>query len=523
MRLRTKFLLFIGPIILISFGITFIRTHHFQEALIYKQAKIQARMLAQQILLTRKWVADHNGIFLIMQPGELGNSFLEEPIITDDTGTSYIKGNPAMVTRELSAYADEAGFCRFRVTSLAPINPANLPDTFEQNALVSFNKGTMEATAIENTPQGRVLRYSSPLTTKKPCLKCHERHGYQLGDLRGALSLTIPIGWADEMASSNFKLLVGVGVASIICVYITLIFLIELMVVRRLELITAYFNQFPNNLGKTQQLPGGKDEIHYLGKNVVDLGHRLFNSQKLLAEARERMFQTEKMAALGRLSAGVAHEINNPLGGMRNCIKSLTESPNDKIMRNTYLPLIDKGLIRIEQIVRQLLNFGRTEPLRFRTSMVDDLIHEALLLLEYRLKNIKVTLHLTLDKPIVTDVEALKQIIVNIILNAAQAMDNSGAITIETGSDKTMAFIKFRDTGNGIPKDIIDKIFDPFFTTKDAGEGTGMGLAVSFSFVEKMGGIITVNSEIGVGSEFVVFIPLHIMGQGENNGKNITG
>ena len=523
MRLRTKFFLFIGPIIIISFGITFVRTHRFQESLIYKQAEIQARMLAQQILLTRKWVADHRGIFLIMKPGKRANTFLDEPIIKDDSGTSYIKGNPAMVTRELSAYADKAGFCRFRVTSLAPINPANLPDSFEQQALISFSQGKEEASVIENSPRGRVLRYASPLITEESCLQCHRQHGYMVGDLRGALSLTIPIKWADDLASANFKLLVWVGVASIICVYLTLIVLIELTVSRRLELITAYFKAFPHNPGKMAQLPNGSDEISYLGKNVAQLGHRLLNSQKQLAEARERMFQAEKMAALGKLAAGVAHEVNNPLGGMRNCIKSLNENPDDQPMRRAYLPLIDKGLVRIEQIIRQLLNYGRTEPLRWSTAHIDTIIQEALLLLDYRLKNIDLTLDLNLHEPVVTDVEALKQIVVNIVLNGVQAMADGGALTIQSRKEGSIGYISFRDTGSGIEEEIIAKIFDPFFTTKEAGKGTGMGLAVSFAFAEKMGGSLTVHSEVGKGSEFIVSIPLHPLEQGENSGKNITG
>ena len=480
-------------------------------------------MLAQQILLTRKWVADHKGIFLIMQPGSKTNIYLDEPIIRDDTGTSYVKTNPAMVTRELSAYADEAGFCRFRVTSLAPINPANLPDAFEQKALNNFSTGRLEVSSIQNTAQGRVLRYAIPLVTEVSCLACHERHGYRVGDLRGALSLTIPISWADELAADNFHLLLLVGMASIVCVYLALIFLIEITVTRRLDLITAYFKNFPSNYGKIRQLPGGRDEINYLGKNVVDLGRRLLTSQKQLEEARERMFQTEKMAALGRLAAGVAHEVNNPLGGMRNCIKSLTENPDDLNMRTTYLGLIDKGLVRIEQIIRQLLNFGRTEPLRFRMALVDDIIREALLLLEYRLKEITVKLDLRLHSPIHADVEALKQIVVNIILNAAQAMEDGGTISIRSGRNDSMGFIAFRDTGCGMSKDVMAKIFDPFFTTKDAGDGTGMGLAVSHAFAEKMGGTITVNSEIGQGSEFIVFIPLRGVEQGESDGENITG
>ncbi len=122
MSLRSKFIFLIGIVVVISYGITFYRTSQFQDELVLSQAARQARMLHKQILMTRKWVADHNGLFFMRQPGVEPNPFLDEPEMVDAQGVRYVKRNPAMVTRELSAYADKAGFCGYRVTTLKTIN-----------------------------------------------------------------------------------------------------------------------------------------------------------------------------------------------------------------------------------------------------------------------------------------------------------------------------------------------------------------------------------------------------------------
>ena len=141
MKLHAKFFVTLGPLLLFSFGLTFLRTSYFQDELVIRQAERQARMLSQQIILTRKWVADHNGLFVVKRAGVESNPFLPDAEILSQDGTTYVKRNPAMVTRELSDYAASSDFCRFRVTSLQPVNTANTPDDFETRALKAFEQG----------------------------------------------------------------------------------------------------------------------------------------------------------------------------------------------------------------------------------------------------------------------------------------------------------------------------------------------------------------------------------------------
>ena len=137
MSLKTRFILAIGTIIALSYGILLFRTSILQHELVIGQARQQARMLHKQILLTRQWVADHHGLFVVKTDNTSANPFLDDPLIKAVDGQVYVKRNPAMVTRELSEYASKEGVCRFRVTSLKPINPANTPDDFERTVASS--------------------------------------------------------------------------------------------------------------------------------------------------------------------------------------------------------------------------------------------------------------------------------------------------------------------------------------------------------------------------------------------------
>ncbi|MDP2106425.1 MAG: HAMP domain-containing sensor histidine kinase, partial [Desulfobulbaceae bacterium] len=194
----------------------------------------------------------------------------------------------------------------------------------------------------------------------------------------------------------------------------------------------------------------------------------------------------------------------NPLGGMRNCVKSMKDAPNDSALQTRYLELLDKGLLRIEKTMRQLLNFGRPEPLLARPVAVNEVIRECLDLLAYRMKNIELTLDLTLRGSQILDAEAIKQVVMNLLLNAIQAMPTGGNLLVRTVQKEREISIIFQDSGIGIAKEEQPRIFDPFYTTKEVGQGTGLGLSISYALVTTMGGSIHVESEPYQGSAFIV-------------------
>lgn len=510
MKLQGKFVLAIGAILIVSYGLLFLYSSNKQHDLIYGQAKQQARMLHRQILLTRQWVADHHGLFVVQSDQARPNPFLDSPVIHAASGQVYVKRNPAMVTRELSEYAAREGWSMFRVTSLEPINPSNVPDPFEQVSLLRFaEKGDKEIISIENSPEGRTLRYIAPLEVEESCLECHAKHGYELGDIRGGLSILIPISWADKMIAENNQSIILYGLLSIFLVSLTLVWLFSTLVTRPLARLTSMMDSYPEESVPEPEHKRVKDEIDTISDTFYSLCNRLDMSARELDNAKKQAFQNEKMAALGLLTSGIAHEINNPLGGLLNCVKALQEEPENAKLLERYLPLLDKGLRRIEHTMHQLLDFGRKTPLDLKQHDVDEIIRECFELLGYRMRNIDLQMDLNLKQSYCIDIEALRQTIVNIGLNAIQAMaEKGGTLYVSSRTSDDHFTISIEDTGPGIPPEIMDKIFDPFFTTKDVGVGTGLGLAVSFSQVEKMGGTLIAGNRSDHGALFIITLPI---------------
>ncbi len=511
MRLRSKFILLVAVVVGVSYGYTFYRTSAFQKELLLTQSRNQARMLFRQLLLTRQWVADHNGLYFQRSPGVEPNYFLPDPLIRTDDGHELVKRNPALVTRELAQYAGRTGFFWYRVTSLKPINKANTPDEFERLSLIRFTEEEVtEISKIENRQEGHVLRYIAPLFVEESCLDCHAGQGYNIGDIRGGLSVTIPVDRALLSIRSNNRMLLGIAVATIVVVAAVLLCLIDVLVVRRLGVLARAMEQFPGVDGQVGPLPSGADEVGSLAEKFRILCKRHVANQQELDRTREQVIHNEKMAAVGRLAAGVAHEINNPLSGMLNCLKAMEENPADRELHHRYQELLAKGLKRVGKIVRQLLNFGRSGPLKLQQVQVDELVRECCQLLEIGLKKIDLELDLSLERPIAVDVDAVKQVVVNLGLNAIQAMPDGGILTVRSRDAGGSIQLEIEDTGAGIPAELLPNIFDPFFTTKEVGEGSGLGLSVTYNLVRKMKGSITVESEIGKGSCFRVEIPAEL-------------
>ena len=522
--LRGKFIVAIGAIISVSYMVFLYRTSIVENELIILQAQQQARMLYNQILITRQWVSDHNGVFVIRNETVDSNPFLDMPSIWDQFGKEYVMRNPAMVTRELSEYSNKKGLGSFRVTSLKPVNPANVPDDHERQCMINFEQDTVESIAISDSPQGRVVRYMAPLEVKSSCLGCHARHGYNEGDIRGALSITIPIAWVDKKIKANNRSLLLIGIVSFILVSITLLIMFNTLVASRLDKLSTAMNSFPETEPNQLLLPTGDDEIGNLSEQFSELCERIVLYQQELDKTRQQAWFNEKMASMGILSAGIAHEVNNPLGGMLNCVKSMREHPDDREMHERYLPLLDKGLKRIEHTMRQLLNFGRQEPLQLRKIDVGVLLGECMELLSYKLKRITIEQKSSITTECYVDAEALKQIFVNLGLNAIQAMPDGGSLLIESKTIDSSLHFTFEDTGMGIAKETLKHIFDPFFTTKDVGVGTGLGLSVTYSLVSQMKGTIEVTSEPGKGTQFLVVIPVQpeIQMEKTGNGQNTS-
>jgi signal transduction histidine kinase len=399
---------------------------------------------------------------------------------------------------------------QFNVTSLKPVNPDNAPDDFERRSLLKFADGATEAIEIEKVDGSYRLRYMAPLKVDSRCLECHAKQGYALGDIRGGMNVTVPMNWAYAEIRANNRMLLGIALATIVLVSLCLYLLFNSLVARRLEKLAAAMDRYPEQpLDNNFLAHEPDDEIGLLSRHFHKLCQRLETSQKELDETREQVFQSEKLAALGRLVAGISHEINNPLGGMQNCIQTMERNMDRPELQNRYLALLSQGIEKIKGTVQQLLNIGRNEPLDIKPGDIDQVIRDCLELSCIGRNNIVRDLNLHVNRPVTTGIEALRQVIMNLAGNAVHAIgDENGTIKVSSWLDDGSLFIEMTDSGSGIAPDHLDNIFEPFFTTKEVGQGTGLGLSISHSLVEQLDGKITVTNSSAGGACFTLRIPL---------------
>ena len=254
----------------------------------------------------------------------------------------------------------------------------------------------------------------------------------------------------------------------------------------------------------------GHDELAVLGDRFNSMIERIRQANEELRKVNEKMVQSEKLASIGILASGVAHEINNPLGGLFNCVRTLSQPDSDPQTKERYFELLREGLERIEATVKKLLGFSQRRDGSKTPADINVLVTETLALLEYKLKNPRLTLTTELDPRVpqlIIDQDGMRQVLLNILLNALQAMPDGGALAIKSFLRNGSVMLEIRDTGAGIEREHLGRIFDPFFTTKPVGEGTGLGLSVSYGIVKSHGGEISAESEAGRGTVFTVSLP----------------
>jgi two-component system, NtrC family, sensor kinase len=226
-------------------------------------------------------------------------------------------------------------------------------------------------------------------------------------------------------------------------------------------------------------------------------------------EVARRLFQAEKMSALGQLAGGVAHEINNPLGGILAFAQIMGQderTPDDQ----ESLRLISDAAMRAKRIVESLLNFSRI-PKEHERGSVDlvKVVDDALLILHASLRDGKLTVLRELDAACTLgNANQIQQVVVNLIVNASQAVSGKGRIVVHTGpGGPGRVVVTVTDDGPGVPPELVERVFEPFFTTKPEGQGTGLGLSVCYRIVEEHGGSIRLENPREGGARFVVDLP----------------
>lgn len=354
------------------------------------------------------------------------------------------------------------------------------------------------------------------LDVSKPVVLGHEK----LGGIRLGFDLK-PI--LNEIRQVTLK---AIGIAAgVLLLGLLVIFGIASRMTRPIEQLTLAAKQIEQ--GDLQYRVGVKrsDEIGSLASAFDQMAERLMHRERDLKQSQSIIRRADRLSSLGMLTAGLAHEIRNPLVAIRTFTQLLPERYQEAEFRNSFQALALKEVDRICGLINDLLSFARPSTPNVSEEDANEIVDSIVRILDTEAKEREVSMyrHLALDLPkIFIDKEQIKQVSMNVILNALQSIEGRGVVEVSTrlfsknGTEQYVQ-IEIRDSGAGIPEKDIEDIFNPFFTTKK--DGSGLGLSISHQIVQEHGGYIVVESQVGKGTTFLINLPVRQPGQRAAKGR----
>ena len=458
-----------------------------------------ARNIFRMAVITRQWNADHGGVYVLVDPKTQPNPFLahEKRDIQDQFGRQLTLMNPAFMTREIAEVAERSGHLFLHITSLKPIRPTNQADDWETAALQAFEQGTEEVYSVENFGGRQSLRYMAVLKVNQSCMSCHEQQGYRVGDVRGGISVSVDFTAIEASMNKDLRTLVITHVLFFLTAALLSALLLEILRRRWMSL----------------------DE-----------------TIETLQTTRDELISSEKMASLGRLVAGFAHEINTPMGvavsaishgqdSLQSLEQLLTQdevtaealhAPLEALRESQRLALANlrRGADLVHRFKRTSVDQGSAEKRQFSLT---EAIQDVLATLHTVLKRlpVKVQVNCPAELSIYGTPGLIEQLLTNFVMNSVlHGFDDgarSGSILIEARerSAEGQLEIHYADDGTGIAPEILGKIFEPFTTTRRGKGGSGLGLFIVYNIVTRdLGGSIRCESTAGHGTHFLIDIPI---------------
>jgi len=558
----------------------------------------------------RLWGALHGGVYVAVRDDTPPNPYLaglKERDIETKSGRKLTLLNPEYMLRNLNETFSKLYGVAGHITSLNPLRPENRPDPWEATALNKFNGGAKEVMEIVTTPgHPPALRLMQPLYVKPECLKCHGHQGYKVGDLRGGIDISLPMGklllqarhqfalhcipvlvlWllgsagifigskklqkkTTKLALSNIELQREIEdrrkveeelcketsfTSAILDTAGALILVLDktgriIRFNRTCEQITGFSTKevygktfwdifaFPEEAEKMQSSFAHLDEIGLPRKQtgkiitkedkprIIEWANTTFRGLNSTIEyvisigidttderrLQNQLLQAEKLAAVGKLSASIAHEINNPLFGIQNVLERLREKAALDSDNLEFADLAIQECDRIKKLIRDLQNFNRPTAGVISSVDIHQILESMLLLINKELSTRNIVIQRDYAQalpPIAAISDQIKQVILNLLNNAIEAIQMDGKITITTKYSDDQVQIDFHDTGTGIDSESLQHIFEPFFTTKSSVKGTGLGLAVTYGIIKSHGGTISADSTLKKGTTFSVSLPV---------------
>lgn len=324
----------------------------------------------------------------------------------------------------------------------------------------------------------------------------------------------IPIVWWSFQDGSGFEAWRKYLVFSVISALVpnlVLLLLVVRTISRPLQRITVAAVQVTaGEYGTEVDLRKSNDEIGLLADSFNEMSRKMAADIDELQKLNAQLIRTEKLAAMGTLAAGVAHEVNNPLASISSLIQMLQSRGDLSEDAREQLKLISTQIQRISQVTRDMMDFARVRPAAKRSVDVNSIIEKSLRLASFdnAFQKLELKTELYPEIPeVLADADQLEQVFLNLFLNARDAMPEGGELYTRTIENQGEVNIEISDSGSGVDEQNLKHIFDPFFTTKPAGKGTGLGLAVCYGIVTAHGGRIEIERNNGKGTKFVVVLP----------------
>ncbi len=450
-------------------------------------AAVEARATFQKDLVYRRWNALQGGVYVEVSAHTPPNPWLAgvpgRDLETTD-GRHLTLVNPAYMTRQVHELAAADYGNRGHITSLRPLRPENRPDPWEALALARLEGGAEEVTERADIDGGTHLRFMGRLLVEERCLKCHAQQGYRVGDVRGGISVAVPLDPYLAAEASQARTLAGWH-----------------------ALVWA--------LGLAGMVVAGRR----LEQRVAEREAAL----RALHEAEQQLARSRRLEAIGQLAGGLAHDLNNTLAPiLSHAGMALEDLPEGSETREDLVQVVDAAQ-RARGLVRRLLAFARRQPIE----VVPLDVSEVTAALTPMLRDV-VGRHVELAEVLAAGLPAveadrgqLETVLVNLAANARDAMPDGGTVLVATSAEdldpRAAAALELEpgrhvvlavaDTGLGMTPEVMARIFEPFFTTKEVGQGTGLGLASVHGVVRQHGGAVGVDSAPGKGTTFRVWLP----------------
>jgi signal transduction histidine kinase len=447
--------------------------------------------------------------------------------MTGREGKLYVRKNPAMVTKELSHYAQKEGLYSFHITSLLLMNPENAPDDFERKALREFDaKKATDASRMEKIGGADFFRYMEPLYVEEACLECHLTQGYKVGDIRGAISITIPMEYTLSVIASDRKYMALGGGLAVMLLMIVLFMITRNMVINPINRIRAHMLDFSKQGKADVSVLKTGDEIEDLSRSFIDMARSIEDyhsclQEKITAATRELIEKNETLDRLNKTKSGfiakISHELRTPLTSIKGAMDYLStrlsmQGKGEEDDLSVFFDVIKKNAERLIRLVNNVLDYERIGlgafEMHFYEVNLRDIFDEVITGFRSEAYQKKVNIRLEAeDVRVYADEDRIKQVMVNLLSNALNFSPESSEIVVSLSAKDDHALVSVTDSGGGIPESERDQIFNQFYT-RGVKNGTGLGLTICRGIIEAHGGRIDVSSEAGKGSTFYFRIPV---------------